>query len=89
MDELDKIATKHQEPYTLVCLYIRTLDATQREALDMSIDKYDRMRFGAKIMRSLVQQGLVIFDWEAMEASLTPEGIEKASVLVQEIFSRK
>ena len=85
MNELDD---RHIAPYTLVCLYIKTLSADEREELLMVSDKYDRMRFHAKAMRALVEEGLVLFDWENMEATITPEGLQKAQILIQEISER-
>lgn len=88
MNELEEIAERHQEPYTLICLYIRTLEAEEREELSMKSDKYDRMRFNAKAMRGLVQQGFVTFDWETMEASITDKGLAHVKVLIKEIWNR-
>lgn len=85
---LDKIKQKDLEPYTLICLYIRTLSPEEREAYHIYTDSYDNMRFDSKTINALSQQDLVDWDVVKMKISITEEGKKLAHTLIQEIDER-
>ena len=76
------------EPYTLVCLYLQTLDDEALSEIHALKSKINQQRFEAKVIHKLEQQGFILYDWLKMKVILTPEGMEKARVLVKEILER-
>ena len=85
---LDKLKDKDIEPFTLICLYIRTLTEEEREAHHIRSSDYDNMRFDSKAFNSLANQGLIDWDIVRMRASITEKGKELALTLITEIDER-
>lgn len=84
----DQIKKKDIEPYTLICLYIRTLSIEEREDFHIFSGNYDLMRFDSRALNALSDQGLVDWDIVRMNISLTEEGQKLALTLIQEIDQR-
>jgi len=79
---------KDIEPYTLICLYIRTLTPAEREAYHITSGEYDEMRFDSKAFNALSDRGYINWDVVRMKAALTDEGKKFALSLIQEISDR-
>jgi hypothetical protein len=86
-DWLADFAQRHPEPYALICLYVRTLPESEQEALGMSFAKELALRFGAKTLRGLCEQGWVELETERMEVLFTPEGLAKVQAWMDAIRS--
>ena len=85
---IEKLKDKDLEPFTLICLFIRTLSVDAREQYHVFSDEYDHMRFDSKALNALSDQELIEWNIEKMEVALTDKGLELARVLVTEIDER-
>lgn len=85
---LDKLKEKDIEPYTLICLYIRTLPEEEREGHHIFSNEYDQMRFDSRAINALADQKLIEWDVVRMKISITEEGKNLAKTLIQEIDER-
>ena len=85
---LDEIKDKDKEPFTLICLYIRTLPEEEREQHHIMSVGYDQMRFESKSLNSLATQGLIDWDIVRMKATITEKGKALALTLIKEIDER-
>ncbi len=76
------------EPYTLVCLYLNTLNVEEMNELKAISEKYCDIRYDSAVINSLEKQNLIQWDWKTMEVELKEEGINLAKALIKEISER-
>ncbi len=76
------------EPYTLVCLYLNTLNNEEMKELKAISEKYCDIRYDAAVINSLEKQNLIQWDWRTMEIQLKEEGTNLAKALIKEISER-
>ncbi|MFT5618698.1 MAG: hypothetical protein ACI85I_001933 [Arenicella sp.] len=76
------------EPYTLICLYLNTLNEEEMRELQAISGKYCDIRYDSAIINSLEKQNLIQWDWKTMEVELKEEGVKLAKALIKEIYER-